>query len=161
LVEISFTMVVQILNFCLLLWLLNKFLYGPLLDYIDRRSEGVSLDLSEAKRLKKEAAEIIKQQEIELQRVKKESQTIVRDAHKRAEKEHNEIIASAEKESHKIIKTGKETVKIEFINAAASLKNSVADIAVDIAQKVIEKEVKMKDHKKLVEEALEKFETWN
>jgi len=154
-------MVVQILNFCILLWLLNKLLYAPLIDYIDRRSEGISLDLSEAKRLKKEATEIIKEQETELQRAKKEAQNIVREANKRAETEYSEILGQAEKESHRIVESGKETVNTELRKAKTVLKDSVADVAVDIAQKVIEKEVELKDHKKIVADALKKFETWN
>ncbi len=160
-VDISFTMIVQVLNFLILMWLLNKLLYGPVIDYLDRRSEGIKVDLSEAKRMKKEATEVIKNQEMEFQRAKREAQNIVRDAQKQADSEKNRMIQEAEQESQRIIDSGKQSVDMEMRKAKDTLQNNVIDIATVLAGQMIEQQITPKDQDKLLKKALEQFETWN
>jgi F-type H+-transporting ATPase subunit b len=154
-------MIVQVLNFLILMWLLKKLLYGPVIDYLDRRSEGIKVDLSEAKRMKKEATEVIKNQELEYQRAKREAQNIVREAQKQAESEKNKILADAEEESHQIVENGKKFVDMELRTAKTKLHNNVIDIATAIAGQMIEQQITVKDQDKLLKKALEQFDQWN
>lgn len=160
-VDVSFTMIVQVFNFLILMWLMHKLLYGKVLDYLDRRAEGIKVDLSEAKRMKKEATEVLKNQEMEFQRAKRESQNIIREAQRDAEVEKNRIIEEAEHDSQRIRESGKQTVEMELRKAKATLHNNVVDIATVIAQRIIQKEITAKDQDKLLKEALEQFEKWN
>jgi len=161
LVEISFTMIIQVINFAILLWLLNKFLFSKILDYLDRRAQGIEMDMADASRLQQEATDLKVLQETELLNAKKEAAEIVRMAHKRAESDAHIIIANAEKENNAIIVNGKKSLEIELEKAKAELQNNLADVAMDIAQKILEREIKPQDQQKIINDALKKIEKWN
>lgn len=160
-VEVSFTIIIQVINFGILLWLLKKFLFSKILDYLDRRSQGIEMDMAEASRLQQEAQELKAQQESEYLNAKKEAAEIVRLAHKRAETEADKIILNAEKEHNSIILNGKKALEIELDKAKSELQNSLVDVAVDIAQKILEREIKPQDQQKIINDALKKIEKWN
>ena len=154
-------MVIQLINFVILLWLLNKFLYRRLLDYIDRRADGIKVDLEQAKRMKKESTELKEKQEDLLQKARLQSDSIMREARKMGDEEKHRIITEAQREYDTILKNGRETVQMELKKAQTALRDNVVDVAVNIAQKIIERDIKEKDHKKIVDEAVKKFEQWN
>jgi len=160
LIDISFTMLIQVINFLVLLWLLNKILYGKILDYLDRRAEGIQLDLSDAKRLKSEATKLKEEQDAFLLNAKREAGDIVRESRKQGDEERADIIKVAEKEAGAILENGKKTIEMETKNAKTALKNGVVDVAVDIAHKIIERDIKPKDQDKILSEVIENFDQW-
>ncbi|MCB1195562.1 F0F1 ATP synthase subunit B [bacterium] len=162
-IDISFTMILQIINFGILMWVLNKLLYKKLLDYLDRRAEGVKVDLDEASRLQNEAKTLLEQREEELMQAKTQAASIVRNSKKEGEEARTQILARAEQESQKIIDDGKAAVETERKKAAAQLRSDVADVAVAVAEKIVEKSISAKEHTSLVDDVLKKMksQSWN
>lgn len=162
-IDISFTMILQVINFGILMWVLNKLLYKKLIDYLDRRAEGVKVDLEEASRLKNEAKTLLEQREEEFMHAKTQAASIIRNSKKEGDEARTQIIARAEQESQKIIDDGKVTVETERKKAAAQLKNDVADVAVAVAEKIVEKSISAKDHTTLIDDVLKKMksQSWN
>lgn len=159
-IDISLTMLIQVINFSILLWLLNKFLYGKVLDYLDRRTEGIRLDLSEAKNLKSEAAKLKEEQDTSLVKARREASDIVRESRRQGDEERLDIIKVAEKEAEAILENGKKTIEMETKKAKTTLKDGVVDVAVEIAHKIIEREIKPKDQDKILSEVIENFDQW-
>ena len=162
-IDISFTMILQVINFGILMWALNKVLYKKLLDYLDRRAEGIKVDLNEATRLKGEAKQLLEQREEKLMEAKTEAASIVRHSKKEGEEERANIIGRAEQEFQKIVDDGKKTVETERKKVAAQLRVEVSDVAVAVAEKIIEKNITPDDHSALVDNVLKKMKSksWN
>lgn len=159
--DINLTIVVQLINFVILMLLLKAFLYKPLLDYLDRRSDGIKVDLDEAKRLKKEAQNLKMEQDTLYQKARQKAGTIVREGRKQGDEEKQRIIDEAHKEYQKLLEDGRATIDIELKKARSDLKNNVVEIAMDIAEKVIDREIKAADHTKFIDNAVKKMEQWH
>jgi len=160
LLEINLTIVIQLINFFILMWLLKKFLYKPMLDYIDRRSDGIKLDLSEAKRMKSESVALKEEQDVLYQKARQKAGSIIRDARKQGEEERLRIVTEAHTEYSTILEEGRKTIDMELNKAQAQLEKNVVEIAVEIAEKVVERDIKAADHEKFITQAVKKLEKW-
>jgi F-type H+-transporting ATPase subunit b len=156
--NLNFTLVIEIISFVLLLLILTKILYKPLLNFLDQRKDIIRESVDEAKRLKESAQH-------ELQ----ESNRILRDSKDRALEIKNQTdieleelksknIEQVKQETRRISQEAKEAVKKEVVEARRRLKNEIAEVSIEIAKKVLSREVDLKDHKRLINEAIEELE---
>ena len=100
--------------------------------------------LSEAARLESEYTE-------KLANAKEESAEIVKNATKRAQTRSDEIIAEAKKEASSLIVKANADIEKEKKRAVNQIKDEISDIALAVAEKVVEKEIDPKDHERLIE----------
>lgn len=141
-----------IINFVILLALLYKFLYKPILNVLDKRKNEVSENLSNAETARKEAEETLARYKEELKKAKTEAEEIISSAVNKGEEKRQEIIQEARDEASNMLKRAKEEITNEKEKAIAELRDEVATLAVMAAGKVIEREIKDKDHERFVKE---------
>ena len=155
--EFNLTSVIQLLNFIILLFFLNKFLFKPFLNTLDQRKAKIEGDIERAEKIRKEAEEYKQEVEAELKKARKRAEEIVQSAEKRAE----EIVSSerekAKQEAQRIIENAK--IEVENIKKAAvdELKNSVVRLAFLMASKILEKEIDEKKHREYLTKMLSRF----
>lgn len=142
----------QIVNFLILLFLLKKFAYKPVLNMLDERKKSIEDAISNAEKAKNDAESMRKEYESRLAEAKQEAQAIIEKANKLAEETKTEIITSAQNEAAKAIQKAQEEIAREKEQAIAALRDEVAVLAVMAAGKVIGKSITVEDHKKLVSE---------
>jgi F-type H+-transporting ATPase subunit b len=94
-ISIDYTLIVVILNFILLLVLLNAFLYKPLKKFLTERQQGIADDIKETKEAKMAAQEYIVKQEEEYKAAQQQIHKLMEQARKEAEKRSDEIIKQA------------------------------------------------------------------
>ncbi len=141
-----------IANFLILLFLLKKFGYKPVLDMLDERKRSIEDAINNAETARIEAEKLRKEYETRLAEAKQEAQDIVAKATKLGEETKNEIMANAQNEAAKAIQRAQEEITREKEQAIAALRDEVAVLAVMAAGKVLGKSITVEDHAQLVKE---------
>nr|WP_156324056.1 F0F1 ATP synthase subunit B [Bacillus sp. JCM 19034] len=144
----------QVFAFLALLFLLKKFALKPLLGVMEKREQIVNENLDSAEKTRKEAEELIANQTKELEKAKADAQEIIQNAKKLGEQQGQDIIAEARENAERIKEAALAEIQREKEQAVASLRAEVANLSVQIAQKVISKELDPKEQEKLVTDYL-------
>ena len=143
--------------FILLLIILKKFAWKPILKAVDDRNSSIEEALSAAEKAKEEMAELSSNNEKILYEARIERDAIIKEARGIKEQTIADAKNKASEEAEKIILSAKEQINNEKMKAMTELKNQVADIAITIAEKIIQSELKDADKQKnTITEALKK-----
>lgn len=151
------TIILQIGNLLLTIWLFKKFLLKPVQKILTQRQELVNADLDAAEQAKNEAALAKEEYTRSLEGAKEEAATIVRGAAQTAQTRSEQIILEAKQEAAAIRAKASDDIARERKNAVNEIKNDISDIAVSIASKVVEKEISEKEHEALIQEFIDKM----
>ena len=140
-----------IVNFLLLLFLLKKFLYKPILKMLDQRKASIDEALTAADEARNEVASTEENLRVQIAKAKVEAEDIVADAKKKADKIHQQIIAGAEAEAKSITDTASEQIEKEKNQAIEQLRNEIADLALLATEKVLAQGLTKKQEKELMD----------
>ncbi len=142
----------QIINFILLLLILKKFLYGPVVGMLDKRKKAIDEGLKNAEeaRLAVEKAQSGYEQKIAL--AVKEADKILTEAKKQAKDESEQIIAAASANSTQMIEKTKKQIEIEKTRVLSEAKKELADLVIAATQKLISKDPDKNSIKEIVDE---------
>lgn len=149
-VNINTTMLWQLFNFFVLLFLLRKFLYSPIKEILDKRAAQINGDLDDAEARRKEAEEIKAKYEQKLKNAHSEAQEIVDNAETRANKKAKDIINEAEEKAEKLKAKKLEEIEQAKKEAAAELRDSIADYTVLAANKLIREQLDEEKHQQMI-----------
>ena len=142
-------------NMIITFLILKKFLFKPVKKMIDDRQKEIDDLYSDANESKEEADAIKKEYEKRLSVAKLERDEIIKDATVRATKREQEILSSANAEADAIREKAHADVMQEKKKVINEAKNEISGIALEIASKVIEKEIDESKHQSLVEEFID------
>ncbi len=146
----------QILIFVLLVWLLNKFAWKPILNAVNEREDGIKKALEEADKARQEMAELNASNEKILKEARAEREKMLKEARDIKESLISEAKDEAKMQADKIITQAKTTIENEKQAALVELKKQVAELSVGIAEKVIKEELSNKDKQiKLIDKMLD------
>ena len=141
--------------FLLLIFLLKKFAWSPILKAVDDRNNSINEALSSAEKAKSDMEKLSADNKKILNEARDQRDSILKEAREIKEQTISEARNQALIESDKIISAAKQEIKNQKMKAMTELKNEVADIAIKMAEKVIKTELKDVDsQKKLIEENL-------
>lgn len=140
------------ISFIVLLIILGKYAWKPILKVLENRENSIQKSLDEAKNAREEMAKLTSQNEQILKEARMEREAILKEAREIKDKIINDAKDAATAESNKIIQSAKETINAERISAINQIKSEVADLSVDIAKKVLQKELSSpEEQKKLID----------
>ena len=143
--------------FMLLLILLKKFAWKPILKAVDDRNSSINEALSSAEKAKSEMEQLSADNDKILNEARIKRDSIIKEARDIKIKTIADAKNKASIEAEKIISSAKEQTKNEKMKAITELKNEIADISIQMAEKIIKTELKdAKSQKKLIEEDLKK-----
>lgn len=143
-------MLVQLFFFLVLLMLLKKFAWGPLMDKMQEREDYVAGEIESAEKSRLEAEKASTDAATQLNQVKQDAQKMIEDAKTAGIKQEQDIVESARKEADRIIQAAQADIQNEKEQALQALQDKVASLSVLIASKVIEKEISEKDQEQLI-----------
>lgn len=145
----------QMLLFILLLFLLKKYAWKPILDALNSREEGIKNALEEADRARQEMMDLQANNEKILKEARAERDTLLKDARSMKEQIISEAKEEAGAQANKMIEQAKSTIENEKQAAITELRNQVAELSIGIAEKIIKDELSDKDKQvKLIEEMM-------
>lgn len=144
------SMIYMLVFFVVLLALLKKFAWGPLMDVMEEREKHVANEIEAAEESRKAAELAAKEAEERLQETRQEAMSIVEEAREAGTRQEREIIQAAREEAVRLKQAAKEDIQNEKDKAIQALQDQVASLSVLIASKVIEKEINEQDQEKLI-----------
>lgn len=144
----------QIINFLILLFLLRKFLYKPLIDLMNKRRQKIVDGLEKAKKGEEELEKIQEFKEKELAKIQKEAEIIIAKAKESGDKKQQEILKEAEEKTKKIVEEAKGRIEIEKEKMLKEVRQDIANLVIDVTEKILKEKVDDKQEKKLVEETI-------
>jgi F-type H+-transporting ATPase subunit b len=145
----------QLVMFILLLALLKKYAWGPLMSVMKQREEHVAGQIEAAEKSRAEANKILEEQRQLLKDARQEAHTLIENAKKQGEVQREEIIAAARAESNRIKEAARLEIEQQKEKAVSAIREQVASLSVLIASKVIEKELTAQDQDKLISEYIQ------
>jgi F-type H+-transporting ATPase subunit b len=149
-----FKLAFQIINFLLILYLLNRFLFKRVLGLLDERGERISKGLEDAEAAARDRELARAERDAALDEARKEAQTMIARATKIAEDSRAEIVAAARAEAEKVAARASEEITAEKQRAIAELRSQVADLALQAAGRLVRSEMNATTQRRLVEEFL-------
>ena len=147
-------MLATLFFFAVLLFLLKKFAWGPLMNVMEQREKHVADEIAKAEQNRRDAEEASKKMAAQLSNTKAEAQKIIEDARQAGAKQEQEIIDSAIREAERLKDEAQLEIQHEKEKAIQALQDQVASLSVLIASKVIEKELSEEDQDKLISDYL-------
>lgn len=146
-----------VITFLILFFLLRKFAWKPILNSVHTREESIKNALASAEAAKREMENLQADNERILQEARMERETLLKEARDMKNKIINDARDEAKVVADKLIAQAQEAIESNKKSAIAELKNQVAALSLDIAEKVVKNELSDKSkQEKLVEEMLDK-----
>lgn len=151
---LNWTFIANLVNFAILLYLLKRFLFKPALAYLDRRRELIASRMEAARQSEEQAEQLAAQREQELSEAREQARRTLEDARLRAEEIVNDSKGTAKQEGERILAEARRQIEQERKQMMEELRRSYAEIAVLGASRVLNREVKLQDHERLLNELL-------
>ncbi len=148
-----------ILTFLVLLVLLAKFAWKPLLALLDRREEMIRQSLDDAEKAKQELQRLQQESKEILSKARVEAQSILAKSRSQAEKLKGEIRQEAKVQADSILRDAEKQIQVETEKAITFIKNEVVDLSLLVASKLIKKNLSKEDNQSLIEESLKQVES--
>jgi F-type H+-transporting ATPase subunit b len=147
-------LVFQVINFLLLLYLLNRFLFKPLLARMDERTAKIEKGLEDAETAARDRELARAEREAAVSEARKEAAEMLARSNKIAEDTRNEILTEARSEAEKVTQRAREEINAEKEKAMSELRAQVADLALEAAAKLVRSDMNATTQRRLVEEFL-------
>jgi F-type H+-transporting ATPase subunit b len=146
-------------TFIIVLLLLKKIAWGPIISALEEREKGIQSAIDRAYTAKDEAESILKKNKELLAKADAEADKIIREGKEYAEKLRGDITEKAQAESKKMIASAKEEIEQEKRRALDVLRNEVADLAVKGAEKIIRTALDADKQKAIVDSMIKDLST--
>jgi len=153
------TILAQMLNFFILVWILHRFAYKPLVGMMNARKEQIANDLASAEQSRLEAEQIKADYAAQIAKARQEAQEIVEKAHHQAKLSTAEEVAAARSQIENEKERARQDIVIERDRAMNSLRNEVVSLSVAMAGKVVAKDMNSETNTKLIEDAIRQLDS--
>ena len=151
------TLIAQICNLFIQLFLVKKFFLDKIKAVLDARREAADQEITSAQAAKAEAMEIKATYEKNMQEAKAQANEIVDRAQKTATARGEEIIRQANQEAAQLKQKAAADIAMEKKKALNDAKDEISGVAMAIAEKVVERQLDSSDHDKLINQFIEKL----
>jgi F-type H+-transporting ATPase subunit b len=132
------TLGLQLINFLVLVWLLQRFLYKPALEIIAKRKKMVEQAFEEASETEQSAADAQQKFENEQVQLAQSRQELMQQTHAELEKERQQILDDARAEAASLLDSARQQMQSERVAALKDTKTEIADLAADMAATLLQ-----------------------
>jgi F-type H+-transporting ATPase subunit b len=143
-----------IVIFLLLVFLLRKLAWKPILAALDERTRNIRESLAQADNAKKDVARMRAEYEKMMAESRQESQNLIAQSRKTAESLREELVQKAQQEVEMLRQRATRDIGLEREKALEEIKRTAGELSVAIAAKIIGKSLNAKDHQDLIKQAL-------
>jgi len=133
--------IIQSVLMLVVIFLMIKFAWKPIISALDEREEGIKNALESAEKAKQEIESISSSNEELLRQAREERDAMLKEAREMKAKMIAETESNAEAEAAKIIASAKEAIEVEKKEALAELKAEVAQLSISVAEKLLKEEL--------------------
>ena len=147
----------QVVNFLILLFVLRRFAYKPMLKFLDDRSKKIEAGLRDAKLATEKLAEIEAKERAVLEEARKESAAMIARTRESAEKTAQKIMIESREESERALNETRRKIEAERESMRTDMKRELAGLVLLATEKVLEEKLKSADDSELIRKAVEKM----
>ena len=150
------TLIAQLLNLFIQVMLIKKFLFKPIREVLAKRKALADAEIAEATKAKEEAESLKSEYEESMKQARDKANDILNTAQKSATQQSEEIIREANAQAVSIKAKAERDIEQERRKAVNEIKDEIGDMAMEIAGKVIGREINSSDHEKLIDDFINK-----
>jgi F-type H+-transporting ATPase subunit b len=158
LLTLNGTLIAQLLIFLVMLGVLYRFAWGPLLKILNERRERIQQGVEATERAKRELEEAERERQVKLEEARREAQAILDRIAKQGEDLRKELETKAREQAEGLIARAGAEIHQEREKAVQDLREQVADLAVMAAGRIIGESLDAKKHRELIERTIEEAE---
>jgi F-type H+-transporting ATPase subunit b len=147
-----------IVTFLVLLALLAKFAWRPLLDALESRQATIRKSLDDAREAKQELERLHAQSSSILAEARREAETILARTRTDADRFRDELKEKARAEAASIVKNAERQIELETAKAVRQIRAEAVDLSVAIASKLLQRNVTPEDNERLINETLSRLQ---
>lgn len=143
--------IAQLVNFSVIVFVLWRWMYRPLVQLMDKRTKKIEQSLEDAKRIERDLQQLDATKNATLREARQESQRVIDEATKKGEAFRQELLAHARADADKVLSETKITLAHEKEKTLTEIKAHVADLVVAATEKILGEKLDGKKDKELVE----------
>ena len=144
--------------FVIVVIVLGKFAWGPVLGLLRQREEFIHRSLSDAKRDRDEAEARLRDYASKLQTAQTQAVAILEEARRDSERLRDELRQRAKAEADTMIKNAERQIELQTTRAVQQIRQEAVDLSVAVASKVLQRNISKEDNEKLIADALKQIE---
>lgn len=148
-------LVFYIVTFIILMLLIKHFAWKPVTDMMKKRADKIASDIDNAAKSRENAEKMAAKRQSELQNSHQEAADIVNNAKKSGEAQRTQIVEAAQNDAQALKQRAQEDAKQARRDALNGAKDDVANLSIEIASKLIHKELNADDQKELIDSYIE------
>jgi F-type H+-transporting ATPase subunit b len=150
--------ITQVVGFLILYLILNKFLFKRVQGILKKRKKEIKTTYEKNEAERQNVEQLKKEYEKRIEGIKLEAEKATNEGRAIGEKKGEEVVLKAREESNQIIKNAKAGIEQEKEKAFGELKEKMAELSLQVASKVLDKELSPKDHAQFFEKSISEIE---
>jgi F-type H+-transporting ATPase subunit b len=140
--------------FVVMLGLLWKYAWGPLMKALEEREQRIAKRINDAEAAHQQALDKLAEYEKKIAAAKEEAAEIIAEGKRDVVKVKEEILAEAQAESTRTLERAKREIVLAKEAAVQELREKMVDLTAELARRVIQREVKPEDHRRFIQDAI-------
>ncbi|MBV9868298.1 MAG: F0F1 ATP synthase subunit B [Abitibacteriaceae bacterium] len=152
-IELRFFLV-QLVGFIIMVFVLSKYAFGPILGMLQTRQDSIRNNLDEAEARRNEMVRLQNEYQQRLAQIEDEARDKIQSAVRDAQAARDEIIARAHTESQEILARGQQDIARERAQAMAQMRDQIAELAIAAATRVTRQHLNPQSHASLIDEVI-------
>lgn len=146
------------LSFVILVALLYKIAFPPLQKILEERRRAIEGGLRQAKAAQAEAQQLLERYQRQLAEAEKKTSAMFEEAKSRSQEMRDEALRSAQKEANRVVENTRKDIDIYKRKALTGLKDDISRIVINVSGRMIKKNLKAEDQKKLIDASIREME---
>jgi F-type H+-transporting ATPase subunit b len=147
----------SVVSFGILLVLLYKYAFPAVTDILETREKRIRDSIEQAERMRKEAEQLLADYRSKLEAAQQEAHTLLEQARLRAQQLLEENEKRLDRETEKMLQDARREIDLDRLNATKELREHVADLVLEVTEKILKRSVTDQDHRRWVQETLAKI----
>ncbi len=153
-ISIDYSLIIVILNFVLLLIVLNKILYKPIKKFLSERQQKIASDLDEAKASRVKAEKLVKEKNTEIKQSAEDIRKMKSAAAGDAEGKAREIMKNAKEQEKRILQDTEEQLETEKVKVMKKIEDELAEMVAELSSKFLSEKLDEKKDKELIKKII-------
>jgi F-type H+-transporting ATPase subunit b len=156
-INLNMTLLIQAVNFLILIVLLHRFLYKPLTQFLATRADGIKRSLEEAKAAREAAAKAQQEYEARIAATRREAAALRESAVREVEDERQRLLKASRDEAARLLTEAKAQIEQEVKRAKVELRGEVVALSLGVAERLIGRNLTTDDQRRLAEQVAQEI----
>lgn len=147
-------MIWTLVMFLITLWIMKKWVFGPVSQMVEKRRSHIAESIDEAERSRDEASALLDDYKVRLAEARREADGIREQGRSEGERQKSDIITAAQAQRERVLADAQDQIDAQARSAAGQIRDDVVNLALLAAEKVSRRTLSDADHRRLIEEAI-------